>query len=38
MHPHNFWLVNLLHRTELGLRDGHPLGDPSWQGQLLKVS
>ena len=38
VHQHNFWLVNLLHRAELGLRDGHPLGDPSWQGQLLKVS
>jgi len=34
---HNFWTANLLHRTELGLRDGHPLGDQSWHGPLLKV-
>ena len=33
----NFWAVNLLHRAELGLRDGHPLGDESWSGQLLKA-
>lgn len=25
----NFWTVNLLHRAELGLRDGHPLGEES---------
>jgi radical SAM superfamily enzyme YgiQ (UPF0313 family) len=33
----DFWIVNLLHRAELGRRDGHPLGDQSWQGQLLKA-
>jgi len=33
----DFWMVNLLHRAELGLRDGHPLGDQSWQGRLLKA-
>ncbi len=33
----NFWTANLLHRAELGLRDGHPLGDQSWNGPLLKV-
>jgi hypothetical protein len=33
----NFWAVNLLHRAELGLRDGHPLGDQSWNQPLLLV-
>jgi hypothetical protein len=31
----NFWTVNLLHRAELGLRDGHPLGDQAWDQPLL---
>lgn len=31
----DFWTVNLLHRAELGLRDGHPLGDQAWQQPLL---
>jgi len=31
----NFWTVNLLHRAELGLRDGHPLGDQAWNQPLL---
>jgi radical SAM superfamily enzyme YgiQ (UPF0313 family) len=31
----NFWTVNLLHRAELGLRDGHPLGDQLWTQPLL---
>jgi radical SAM superfamily enzyme YgiQ (UPF0313 family) len=30
-----FWTVNLLHRAEVGLRDGHPLGDQSWNQPLL---
>jgi radical SAM superfamily enzyme YgiQ (UPF0313 family) len=33
----DYWAVNLLHRTELGLRDGHPLGDVSWRGPWLRV-
>jgi len=31
----NFWAVNLLHRAELGVRDGYPLGDQSWNKPLL---
>lgn len=34
-HQRNFWAVNLLHRAELGVRDGHPLGDQSWNEPLL---
>jgi radical SAM superfamily enzyme YgiQ (UPF0313 family) len=33
----NFWTVNLLHRAELGLRDGHPLGDRAWTRPLLRA-
>jgi len=36
-HQRNFWTVNLLHRAELGLRDGHPLGDQACNGSFLKV-
>jgi len=32
-----FWTANLLHRAELGLRDGHPLGDQSWNGSFIKA-
>ena len=30
-----FWALNLMHRAEVRRRDGFPLGDESWQGQLL---
>ena len=33
----NFWTVNLLHRGELGLRDGHPLGDQASTQPLLRA-
>jgi len=33
----DFWMVNLLHRAELTPRDGHPLGDEAWPGELLRV-
>ncbi len=33
----DYWTVNLLHRSELGLRDGHPLGDVSWPGPWARV-
>lgn len=33
----NFFLINLMHRREIGARDRHPLGDPSWQRPLLQV-
>lgn len=36
-HQRNFWTVNLLHRAELGLRDGHPLGDQSCTQPLLRT-
>jgi radical SAM superfamily enzyme YgiQ (UPF0313 family) len=31
----DYWIVNLLHRAELSLRDGHPLGDQAWNQSLL---
>ena len=33
----NFLPINYMHRNELTLRDGFPLGDPDWQGELLEV-
>lgn len=33
----NYWTVNLLHRAELGLRDGHPLGDQTCTQPLLRA-
>ena len=33
----NFFVINLMHRREIGTRDRHPLGDPSWQRPLLQV-
>ena len=33
-----FWGLNLLHRAEVRNRDGFPLGDESWQGQLLEAN
>lgn len=34
----NFLPINVMHRAELGQRDGFPLGDPSWQGRWLQVA
>jgi hypothetical protein len=34
-HQREYWVVNLLHRVELSLRNGHPLGDQSWNKPLL---
>jgi radical SAM superfamily enzyme YgiQ (UPF0313 family) len=31
----NFYLINALHRNDVSMRDHYPLGDESWQGQLL---
>jgi radical SAM superfamily enzyme YgiQ (UPF0313 family) len=31
----NFFLINGLHRNDVSLRDYYPLGDETWQGQLL---
>lgn len=34
----NFLPINLMHRADIGRRDGHPLGDETWQGTLLEAS
>lgn len=33
----NFFLVNAMHRNEVSLRNGYPLGDEAWSGSLLEV-
>lgn len=33
-----FWSLNLMHRAEVSRRDGFPLGDESWRGQLLQAN
>jgi radical SAM superfamily enzyme YgiQ (UPF0313 family) len=33
----NFFLVNAMHRNEITKRDGYPLGDETWHGQLLEA-
>jgi radical SAM superfamily enzyme YgiQ (UPF0313 family) len=33
----NFLPINWMHHTELSVRDGFPLGDPQWQGDLIEV-
>jgi radical SAM superfamily enzyme YgiQ (UPF0313 family) len=33
----HFFLINAMIRAEVSLRDHYPLGDASWQGQLLKA-
>jgi radical SAM superfamily enzyme YgiQ (UPF0313 family) len=32
-----FFLINLMHRSEISVRDRHPLGDPTWRRPLLQV-
>jgi radical SAM superfamily enzyme YgiQ (UPF0313 family) len=34
----NFYLINAMHRADVSLRDYYPLGDESWQGQLLMAN
>lgn len=34
----NFFLINAMHRGDVSLRDSYPLGDESWQGQLLTAN
>jgi radical SAM superfamily enzyme YgiQ (UPF0313 family) len=34
----NFFLVNAMHRREITQRDGYPLGDETWSGELVEVS
>jgi radical SAM superfamily enzyme YgiQ (UPF0313 family) len=33
-----YFLINYLHQLEVGNRDGFPLGDESWNGQLLEAN
>lgn len=33
----NFFLINTMIRQEVSARDFYPLGDPTWQGELLKA-
>lgn len=33
----NFFPINALHKNEINSRNGYPLGDETWQGQLLEV-
>lgn len=33
----NFFPINLMHRSEVSQRNGYPLGDESWQGELLEA-
>jgi radical SAM superfamily enzyme YgiQ (UPF0313 family) len=33
----NFWSINLMHRWDVGGRNGYPLGDENWQGELLEA-
>jgi len=35
---YEYWLVNLMHRNELGQRNGHPLGDEAWHEPLLPAA
>lgn len=33
----NYFPINALHRNEISLRNGYPLGDEAWQGPLLEA-
>ena len=33
----NYFLVNVMHRSEISQRDGYPLGDATWRGELMEV-
>jgi radical SAM superfamily enzyme YgiQ (UPF0313 family) len=34
----NFYLINAMHRGDVSMRDGYPLGDESWVGPLLQAN
>jgi radical SAM superfamily enzyme YgiQ (UPF0313 family) len=34
----NFYLINAMHRSDVSMRDGYPLGDESWTGSLLPAN
>ena len=33
----SFFLVNAMHRREISQRDGYPMGDETWRGELLEA-
>jgi hypothetical protein len=33
----NFFPINLMHRNEVSQRNGYPLGDEIWTGELLEA-
>lgn len=33
----NFFPINMMHRSEVSQRNGYPLGDENWTGELLEV-
>ncbi|HEU4387785.1 MAG TPA: radical SAM protein [Blastocatellia bacterium] len=34
----NFYLINAMHRGDVSMRDGYPLGDEEWAGPLLQAN
>lgn len=34
----NFYLINAMHRSDVSMRDGYPLGDAGWTGSLLPAN
>lgn len=34
----NFYLINAMHRGDVSMRDGYPLGDEAWAGPLLQAN
>lgn len=34
----NYFPINAMHRNEISLRNGYPLGDETWQGPILEVA
>ena len=32
-----FWTINAMLRAEVDQRDGYPLGDLGWQGEILEA-
>jgi len=33
----NFYLINAMHRSDVSMRDGYPLGDEAWSGSLIQA-
>ncbi|MDR0480351.1 MAG: B12-binding domain-containing radical SAM protein [Gallionellaceae bacterium] len=34
----NYFPINAMHRNEVSLRNGYPLGDETWRGKLLEIA